>query len=53
MSGDTGTNPRLDDTGAVLKRFVLPLSQAISWKPVSLHFMTFKNRRQRNSYLIF
>jgi len=30
MSGDIGTNPKLDDTGIVMKRFVLPLSQAIS-----------------------
>jgi hypothetical protein len=30
MSGDIGTNPKLDDVGTIMKRYVLPLSQAIS-----------------------
>jgi hypothetical protein len=30
MSGDTGTNSKIDATGAIMKMFVLPISQAIS-----------------------
>jgi len=53
MPSDKGTNPKLDDNGAIMKIFVHPLYQAISWKPVSLYYMTFKNRRRRKSYLIY